>query len=240
MTFDLNPEQHALVARTREVSAAIQQVASTIDASGTVQPELISALESRSLRDVFAQGAVAAVAILEHIATASAGFAATIGFDAVVGGGERPTAVPVARPGLRGSESSLAAALKAGPAALDRARLVAAATALGVGRAAVNHAVVAMKHANVKPGADETAPHWVLADGATDVEAARLVVFEAAQKLDLGEGGSTINRAMTFAAEAARRAVDAAIRVEGGDGYTRGGLLERLSRDARTLQVILG
>jgi alkylation response protein AidB-like acyl-CoA dehydrogenase len=48
-----------------------------------------------------------------------------------------------------------------------------------------------------------------------------------------------IVRALDYAARAAQRAVDAAIRVEEAGGYIKGGLLERLSRDARTLQVIL-
>ena len=51
--------------------------------------------------------------------------------------------------------------------------------------------------------------------------------------------GDRITRALEFASRAAMQAVDAAIRVEGVSGYTKNGLLERLSRDARTLQVIL-
>ena len=112
--------------------------------------------------------------------------------------------------------------------------------ALGVGRAAITHAIASMKKTGVKPGPDETAPHWAFADGATDVAAARLLTYNAAQMLDRNESAEdAISRAHSFAANAAQRAVDAAIRVEGAAGYTKGGLLERLSRDARTLQVIL-
>ena len=117
---------------------------------------------------------------------------------------------------------------------------MAAAVALGVGRAAVKHAVASMKKGNVKPGPETAAPHWVLADGATEVEAARMLTYSAAQSFDRGDrADDLISRALDYASKAAQRAVDAAIRVEGTGGYLKGGLLERLSRDARTLQVIL-
>jgi hypothetical protein len=121
-----------------------------------------------------------------------------------------------------------------------RARLIAAAAALGIGRAAVAHALSFMKAQNVKAGPDTTVPHWAFADGATEVEAARLLTYSAAQAVDRGEQAETlVSRVLDFAARAAQQAVDAAIRVEGAAGYTKGGLLERLARDARTLQVIL-
>ncbi|HEX8027929.1 MAG TPA: acyl-CoA dehydrogenase family protein [Vicinamibacterales bacterium] len=119
-----------------------------------------------------------------------------------------------------------------------RARLIAAAAALGVGRAAVAHALTFMKTKDVKPGPDATVPHWAFADGATEVEAARLLTYSAAQAVDRGESADTlVARVLDFAALAAQRAVDAAIRVEGAAGYKTGGPLDRLSRDARTLQV---
>jgi alkylation response protein AidB-like acyl-CoA dehydrogenase len=97
-----------------------------------------------------------------------------------------------------------------------------------------------MKKRDLKPGPDTTVPHWTLSDGATEVQAARLLTYSAAQSLDRdGQPGDLIARALEFASHAATRAVDAAIRVEGISGFTKGGLLERLSRDARTLQVIL-
>ncbi len=113
---------------------------------------------------------------------------------------------------------------------------MAAAVALGIGRAAIAHAIASMKKTGVKPGPDETAPHWAFADGATDVAAARVLTYSAAQMLDRNEAADdVVARAHAFAAKAAQIAVDAAIRVEGAAGYSKGGLLERLSRDARTL-----
>lgn len=121
-----------------------------------------------------------------------------------------------------------------------RARLIAAAAALGIGRAAVAHTLAFMKAHAVKPGPDTTVPHWAFADGATDVEAARLLTYSAAQAVDRGEPSETLAaRVLDFAARAAQHAVDAAIRVEGAAGYSKGSVLERLARDARTLQVVL-
>jgi alkylation response protein AidB-like acyl-CoA dehydrogenase len=121
-----------------------------------------------------------------------------------------------------------------------RARLIAAGAALGIGRTAVAHALSFMKANNVKAGPDSSVPHWAFADGATEVEAARLLTYSAAQAVDRGEQADTlVARVLDFAARAAQHAVDAAIRVEGAAGFSKGSLLERLSRDARTLQVIL-
>lgn len=111
--------------------------------------------------------------------------------------------------------------------------LMMAAAALGVGRAALAHAREWMLSNGVKPGPDETTPHWAFADGATEVAAARMLTYHAAQLLDRGEDAAdAISRAHAFAAGAAQRAVDAAIRVV---GYTKGSVLERLLADARML-----
>lgn len=215
MTFDLTPEQHALVNRVRAAVAA--------------GPTL------ESLKALLQRDAVPATLVVEEVSVADAGLGAQLGFSALAGG----TAGPVmALPGLLGSEDALAAVGEAHPI---RARLVAAAVALGVARAAIAHAVAAMKTAGVKPGPDEERPHWVIADSATEVEAARMVTYRAAQAVDHNEGNAAIlvARAKAFAANAAEHAADAAIRMEGPGGYVRGGVLERLTRDARTLAVIL-
>jgi hypothetical protein len=179
--------------------------------------------------------AMDAVLLVEELASRDPAHGARFGFEGV-GGKGGAAAAPLA--GLEGSESALAAI----PADhRTRARLIAAAVALGIGRAAIAHAVASMKQTGVKPGPDETAPHWTFADGATEVAAARLLTYNAAQMLDRHEAADdVVARAHAFAAKAAQIAVDAAIRVEGTAGYVKGGLLERLSRDARTLQVILG
>lgn len=175
-----------------------------------------------------------AVLVVEARASADPAEAARFGFEGV---GGRSSTTAAMLPGLEGSESALASIPESNRIL---ARLIAAAVALGVGRAAIDHAVAALKKLEVKPGPETTVPHWALADGATDVEAARLLTYSAAQSFDRGEQSSDlIARALEFASRAALRAVDAAIRVEGIGGYSKNGLLERLSRDARTLQVIL-
>lgn len=203
MTFDLTPEQQALISAAASVKALPAQ-------------------------------AMDAVLIVEELASNDPGRGARFGFEGV-GGTSNTTAAML--PGLEGSESALASIPQPN---YIRARLIAAAVALGVGRAAIRHTIESMKKAGVKPGPDETVPHWAFADGATEVAAARMLTYNAAQMLDRGEDAEdAISRAQSFAANAAQRAVDAAIRVVGLAGLSRGSLLERLSRDAQTLQVIL-
>lgn len=178
--------------------------------------------------------AMEAVLVVEELARKEPSRGARFGFEGV-GGKSNTTAALM--PGLEGSEAAIASIPEGNRV---RARLIAAAVALGVGRAAIDHALEWMKQSGVKPGPDETAPHWAIADGATDVAAARLLTYGAAQLLDRGEhADDAITRAFTCAANAAQRAVDSAIRVVGASGFTRGGILDRLARDARTLQVIL-
>lgn len=215
MTFDLNPEHQALVDRVRAAVAA--------------GPTL------ESLKALLHRDAVPATLVVEEVSMTDAGLGAQLGFSALAGGTSGPV---MALPGLLGSEEALAAVGEEHPI---RARLVAAAVALGVARAAIAHAVAAMKATGVKPGPDEERPHWVIADSATEVEAARMVTYRAAQAVDHGDSTAAIlvARAKAFAANAAEHAADAAIRMEGPGGYARGGVLERLTRDARTLAVIL-
>ncbi|MGE3492195.1 MAG: acyl-CoA dehydrogenase family protein, partial [Vicinamibacterales bacterium] len=191
MTFDLTPEQQALVDRVRAAVAA--------------GPTL------NSLQALLRPEAVPTALVLEEVSIADAGLGAQLGFSALAGATPGPA---LALPGLLGSEEALAAVGEAHPV---RARLVAAAVALGVARAAIAHAVAAMKTAGVKPGPDERAPHWVIADSATEVEAARMVTYRAAQALDHNDSNAAIlvARAKEFAANAAEHAADAAIRMEG-------------------------
>lgn len=240
MTFDLTPEQQALALRARDAAAAIgESVAHAIDALGSIAEDVSKSLKSQALTGLFREGAVNAAIVIEELASVSAGLGAHVGFASAVDGAQN-TVVPQLLAGLRSSEVPLARVEVGGDTAKTKGRLVAAAVALGIGRAAINHAIASMKNTGVKPGPDETAPHWTFADGATEVAAARLLTYNAAQMLDRNESAATmIGRAHLFAANAAQRAVDAAIRVEGASGYKYGGLLERLSRDARTLQVIL-
>lgn len=241
MTFDFTPEQEALVNRAREAAAAIgDSVAHAIDTLGNVPDDVAKSLSAQSLKHVFEHGVMNATLVIEELAAVSAGLAAHVGLQSATGSPDRKTVIPQALPGLRSAELQVAAIEIGSDEMRAKGKLAAAAVALGVGRAAVKHAVAALKKDGLKPGPETAAPHWTLADGATEVEAARMLTYSAAQTMDRGtRADDLIARALDYASKAAQRAVDAAIRVEGTSGYLKGGLLERLSRDARTLQVIL-
>lgn len=237
MTFDLTDVQQRLCARAREVGDRMDDLmAKTIDEGGAI-PETLRRLVAEALPDPFVAGEVAAAAALGELAVASPGLAASVGFAAVGG----PGAVePVAWPGLRGAERAVAVAEQARGRQAARAQLVVCAISVGVGRAAVAHAVRSMQARGVRPGGDERTPHWMFADAATEVEGGRLLTLRAAQLIERGEdAAAALALARTLATGAAIRAVSAAIAVEGPSGYQRGSRLERLDRDAKTLSLVL-
>jgi len=81
-----------------------------------------------------------------------------------------------------------------------------------------------------------------LADMATELDAARLLVYYAAYLKDAGTEHSTreASEAKLFATEAAARIVDQAVQIHGGMGLVRGTVVERLYRDARALRIYEG
>lgn len=240
MNFDPTPAQQAVVDRARSVAKRIRSVAAAIDKAGRVPEELTQVLISEALIDPFVADETTATLVLEELASASAGLAASLGFGSAAGSGAGGTVIPPSLSGLRGAEFGLAGVQRATGSTMRRSRLVCCAVALGVGKAAVSHAVSVLKRTNIKPGGDEKVPHWALADAAAELDAARLLTLSAAQMMERDEESEqTIDLAKMLSAAAAEKAVQAAIRIEGADGYARAGLLERLTRDARTLTVIL-
>ena len=81
-----------------------------------------------------------------------------------------------------------------------------------------------------------------LADMATDLEAARLLVYRAAWTKDRGGDRITSEPSMAklFATEAAQRIVDRAVQIHGGIGVERGVVVERLYREVRALRIYEG
>ena len=82
---------------------------------------------------------------------------------------------------------------------------------------------------------------WMLADIATELHAARLMVYNAASMLDRGQ--RTIKEAaMTklFASEMLARAADKAVQIHGGMGYMRGMMVEQFYRDSRIFRIYEG
>lgn len=90
--------------------------------------------------------------------------------------------------------------------------------------------------------ADFQATKIALADMATELDAARLLVYRAAWMKDRGDARITREASMAklFATEAAQRIVDRAVQLHGGLGVVRGVVVERLYREVRALRIYEG
>jgi len=126
---------------------------------------------------------------------------------------------------------------------LDAGRIGIAAQALGIAQAAFEASVKYAKEREAfgsKIG-DFQAIQWMLADMATRIEAARLLVYSAALKKTRGEK-YTRDAAMAklYASEVASFAADCAIQIHGGMGYSKELPIERYYRDARITRIYEG
>ena len=81
-----------------------------------------------------------------------------------------------------------------------------------------------------------------LAEMATELEAARLLVYQAAWAHDCDDADAKQNSSMAkfYATEAAQRIVDQALQIHGGNGLIAGSIMERLYRDVRALRIYEG
>ena len=93
-----------------------------------------------------------------------------------------------------------------------------------------------------RPLADFQALQFKLADMATELEAARLMIRQAAWKLDNKTPDATMHCAMAkrFATDAGFRIVNEALQIHGGYGYLRDFPVERTLRDLRVHQILEG
>jgi alkylation response protein AidB-like acyl-CoA dehydrogenase len=93
-----------------------------------------------------------------------------------------------------------------------------------------------------RPLADFQALQFRLADMATELEAARLMVRSAARALDAGHPEATKRCAMAkrFATDAGFNVANEALQLHGGYGYLRDYPLERIVRDLRVHQILEG
>lgn len=126
---------------------------------------------------------------------------------------------------------------------LDKGRVGIAALAVGIGQAGLEAAVDYAKQRKQfkKPIAEFQGVQWLLADIAKDVEAARLLVLNAAYKIDTGADATRYcSMAKCFAGDIAVARTADAVQVFGGSGYIRGFEVERLYRDAKITQIYEG
>lgn len=243
MTFELSAEQKALQARARAL--AVEQIApaaSSVDLEATIPHALRASIEQAGIANTQTSASDLAL-VIEELATASAAVSASAGLAAISTASDAVwnSSADPALPGLRGlgAIDALIAALP--PNAIAKARLIFAAVAVGIGRAALDEALHVMRASGDRATGDaDERPHWVLSDAATELEAARLLTHRAAQAIDAGDGAADASLAKVFGADVAGRAVEAALRILGPTGYRLGTITERLSRDARAIALLGG
>jgi acyl-CoA dehydrogenase len=127
--------------------------------------------------------------------------------------------------------------------AFDHTRPLVAAAAVGLGRAAMEHAVAYAKERKAFGGpiSQFQGVSFMIADMATKVEAARLLVWKSAAEIDAGRR-NTLYAAMAkrFAADSAMEIATDAVQVFGGNGFNREYPVEKLMRDAKIMQIYEG
>ena len=125
----------------------------------------------------------------------------------------------------------------------DKSRPPVAAGAVGVARAALEHAVRYSLERKTfgRPIAAHQAVSFMLSDMATKIEAARLLVWQAAAMADAGQTNTMqASMAKAFAADAAMSVTTDAVQVFGGYGYSSEYPVEKLMRDAKIYQIYEG
>lgn len=123
---------------------------------------------------------------------------------------------------------------------LDGGRISIGAISVGLAQAALEEATRYAKERQTfgVPLAEHQAIQWMLADAATEIHAARWMVYQAAWLKSQGRPFSTeASMAKLFASEMAERVCRNAIQVFGGYGYSREYPVERMYRDARLMTI---
>jgi hypothetical protein len=126
---------------------------------------------------------------------------------------------------------------------LEKGRVGIAALAVGIAQAGLE---AALDHARQRkqfqrPIIDNQGLQWLLADMATDIEAARALTHRAALLIDGGQpANAACSMAKRFASDVAVARTADAVQVFGGSGYIRGVEVERLYRDAKITQIYEG
>ena len=126
---------------------------------------------------------------------------------------------------------------------LNFGRLGVAAMSLGMAGEALDLAVEYVKNRVQfgKPLAKQQSLRFMLSNMQTQLSAARLMVYDAAYRLDQGEDVSIqASMAKYFATEASLKIITDALQLHGGYGYTKEYAIERLFRDSRVNTIYEG
>ena len=144
---------------------------------------------------------------------------------------------------ILGGEDSIGRGFKIAMVILDNGRIGMAGASIGIAQAALEATV---KYANQREQFGQKiarfqAIQWMIADMATELEAARQLAYYASWLKGAGKK-VTAEAAMAkmFASEVAGRVTDLALQIHGGYGYSREYPLERLVRDARIKRIYEG
>lgn len=127
--------------------------------------------------------------------------------------------------------------------ALDGGRVGVASQAIGIGQAALEaaRAYSLERQTFGKPLSGHQAIQWMLADSATELEASRLLVLQAAYLKEKGKPFTKqASMAKLFATETANRVCAKAFQIHGGYGYIQDYPVERYLRDARITTIYEG
>jgi len=123
---------------------------------------------------------------------------------------------------------------------LDGGRIGIAAQAVGIARACLEDSLAYAKERQAfgKPIAELQAIQWMLADMATEVDAARLLAWRAATLKDRGEPYTAEAAiAKLFASDVAMKAARSCVQIFGGYGYLKDFPAERHYRDAKITEI---
>lgn len=126
---------------------------------------------------------------------------------------------------------------------LDGARIGIGAQALGIAQAALDESIRYSKERQQfnKPIGTFQAIQWMIADMATEIDCARLLVYRAADLKDRNKPfGKEASMAKLYASETAMRATIKAVQIHGGYGFMKDYKVERLMRDAKITEIYEG
>lgn len=125
----------------------------------------------------------------------------------------------------------------------DRTHLLIAASAIGLARSAMEHSIRYSKerHTFGTPIANHQAVSFLIADMAKEIEASRLLTYQAAWLADQGQDNHReAEMAKAIACDTAMKVATDAVQIFGGYGYSREYPVEKLMRDAKIYQITQG